>query len=147
MSLGFQKIYVLIKMEIESLMIRRILIYIQWNIMILKNLIVVLLEMTNFRSKKKISVFKPTLNHVIKTVENYIKEKKYKTVNYNIEIKSSDKTDLIFHPDVKEFSDLVVNVIKNKKILERTTVQSFDFRVLKYINKNYPEIGLSILTI
>ena len=90
-----------------------------------------------FPNQKKISVFKPTLNHIIKTVENYIKEKKYKTVNYNIEIKSSDKTDLIFHPDVKEFSDLVVNVIKNKKILERTTVQSFDFRVLKYLNKNY----------
>ena len=98
-----------------------------------------------FPDQKKISVFKPTLNHVIKTVENYIKEKKYKTVNYNIEIKSSDKTDLIFHPEVKEFSDLVVNVIKNKKILERTTVQSFDFRVLKYINKNYPEMALSVL--
>ena len=32
-----------------------------------------------------------------------------------------------------------------KKILERTTVQSFDFRVLKYINKNYPEMALSVL--
>ena len=40
---------------------------------------------------------------------------------------------------------MVVNVIKNKKILERTTVQSFDFRVLKYINKNYPEMALSVL--
>ena len=40
---------------------------------------------------------------------------------------------------------MVVNNIKNNKILERTTIQSFDFRVLKYINKNYPEIGLSVL--
>ena len=99
----------------------------------------------NFPEQKKISVFKPTLNYVIKIVENHIKEKGYKPVNYNIEIKSSNKTDLIFHPNVKEFSDLVVDVIKNKKILERTNVQSFDFRVLKYINKNYPEIGLSVL--
>ena len=99
----------------------------------------------NFPEQKKISVFKPKLNYVIKTVENHIKEKGYKPVNYNIEIKSSNKTDLIFHPNVKEFSDLVVDVIKNKKILERTNVQSFDFRVLKYINKNYPEIGLSVL--
>jgi len=98
-----------------------------------------------FPDQKKISVFKPTLNYVIKVVENYIKEKGYKPVNYNIEIKSSNKTDLIFHPDVKEFSELVVNNIKNNKILERTTIQSFDFRVLKYINKNYPEIGLSVL--
>ena len=98
-----------------------------------------------FPDQKKISVFKPTLNYVIKIVENYIKEKGYKPVNYNIEIKSSKKTDLIFHPDVKEFSELVVNNIKNNKILERTTIQSFDFRVLKYINKNYPQIGLSVL--
>ena len=98
-----------------------------------------------FPDQKKISVFKPTLNYVIKIIENYIKEKGYKPVNYNIEIKSSIKTDLIFHPDVKEFSELVVNNIKNNKILERTTIQSFDFRVLKYINKNYPEIGLSVL--
>ena len=82
---------------------------------------------------------------MIKIIENYIKEKGYKPVNYNIEIKSSNETDLIFHPDVKEFSELVVNNIKNNKILERTTIQSFDFRVLKYINKNYPEIGLSVL--
>ncbi len=98
-----------------------------------------------FPDQKKISVFKPTLNYVIKIIENYIKEKGYKPVNYNIEIKSSNETDLIFHPDVKEFSELVVNNIKNNKILERTTIQSFDFRVLKYINKNYPEIGLSVL--
>ena len=98
-----------------------------------------------FPDQKKISVFKPTLNYVIKIIENYIKEKGYKPINYNIEIKSSNETDLIFHPDVKEFSELVVNNIKNNKILERTTIQSFDFRVLKYINKNYPEIGLSVL--
>ena len=98
-----------------------------------------------FPDQKKISVFKPTLNYVIKIIENYIKEKGYKPVNYNIEIKSSNETDLIFHPDVKEVSELVVNNIKNNKILERTTIQSFDFRVLKYINKNYPEIGLSVL--
>ncbi len=98
-----------------------------------------------FPDQKKISVFKPTLNYVIKIIENYVKEKGYKPVNYNIEIKSSNETDLIFHPDVKEFSELVVNNIKNNKILERTTIQSFDFRVLKYINKNYPEIGLSVL--
>ena len=98
-----------------------------------------------FPDQKKISVFKPTLNYVIKIIENYIKEEGYKPVNYNIEIKSSNETDLIFHPDVKEFSELVVNNIKNNKILERTTIQSFDFRVLKYINKNYPEIGLSVL--
>ncbi len=98
-----------------------------------------------FPDQKKISVFKPTLNYVIKIIENYIKEKGYKPVNYNIEIKSSNETDLIFHPDVKEFSELVVNNIKNNKILERSTIQSFDFRVLKYINKNYPEIGLSVL--
>ena len=98
-----------------------------------------------FPDQKKISVFKPTLNYVIKIIENYVKEKGYKPVNYNIEIKSSNETDLIFHPDVKEFSELVVNNIKNNKISERTTIQSFDFRVLKYINKNYPEIALSVL--
>lgn len=98
-----------------------------------------------FPNQKKISVFKPTLNYVIKILENSIKEKGYKPVNYNIEIKSSYKTDLIFHPGVEEFSELVVNNIKNNKISERSTIQSFDFRVLKYINHNHPEISLSLL--
>ena len=98
-----------------------------------------------FPDQKKISVFKPTLNYVIKILENSIKEKGYKPVNYNIDIKSSYKTDLIFHPGVEEFSELVVNNIKNNKISERSTIQSFDFRVLKYINHNHPEISLSLL--
>jgi len=98
-----------------------------------------------FPEQNKISTFKPTLNNTIKIIEGYATDNLIKLPNYNIEIKSKPSTDSLFHPGVKEFSDLVVSVIDSLRIIDRVTIQSFDFRVLKYINKNYSEIGLSVL--
>ena len=71
--------------------------------------------------------------------------KKTRLPNYNIEIKSKPSTDSLFHPGVEEFSDLVVSVIDSLSIFDRVTIQSFDFRILRYINKKYPKISLSVL--
>ena len=65
--------------------------------------------------------------------------------NYNIEIKSNPNTDFLFHPGVKEFSDLVISVVDSLNIIDRVTIQSFDFRILKYIRKEHPHIPLSVL--
>tara|TARA_B100001996_G_scaffold352871_1_gene313852 strand:- start:208 stop:873 length:666 start_codon:yes stop_codon:yes gene_type:complete len=98
-----------------------------------------------FPEQNKISTFKPTLNNTIKIIENYAADNLIKLPNYNIEIKSKPSTDLLFHPGVKEFSDLVVSVIDSLDIFDRVTIQSFDFRVLRYINKEYPNVKLSVL--
>ena len=98
-----------------------------------------------FPEQNKISTFKPTLNHTINIIEEYAADNLIRLPNYNIEIKSKPSTDSLFHPGVEEFSDLVVSVIDSLSIFDRVTIQSFDFRILRYINKNYPKISLSVL--
>ena len=54
-------------------------------------------------------------------------------------------SDQIFHPKFNEFVDLVVHDIKSKNIEDRVTIQSFDFRVLKYLKNQYPSFKISML--
>jgi glycerophosphoryl diester phosphodiesterase len=98
-----------------------------------------------FPLQKKISVRKPLLKDVVDTIESLIEKKGYKKVHYNIEIKSTPEGDNIFHPETKEFSDLLMAVLTDKNIAQRTIVQSFDVRALKYLNKKYPGQKLSFL--
>lgn len=97
-----------------------------------------------FPQQKKLKVYKPLLSDLIDSIEYYAKSKG-KIARYNIEIKSKKSTDNINHPDTKVFSDFVVEVIKNKNILGRTVIQSFDVRPLQYIHNAYPSIALSFL--
>ena len=92
-------------------------------------------------NQKKISVVKPLLVEVISTVEKVSQSK----IRYNIEIKSHISSEQIFHPKFNEFVDLVVHDIKSKNIEDRVTIQSFDFRVLKYLKNQYPSFKISML--
>ena len=92
-------------------------------------------------NQKKISVVKPLLVEVISRVEEVSQSK----IRYNIEIKSQISSEQIFHPKFNEFVDLVVHDIKSKNIEDRVTIQSFDFRVLKYLKNQYPSFKISML--
>ena len=98
-----------------------------------------------FPEQNKLSTFKPTLINTINIVEDYVADNLIDLPNYNIEIKSNPNTDFLFHPGVKEFSDLVISVVDSLNIIDRVTIQSFDFRILKYIRKEHPHIPLSVL--
>jgi glycerophosphoryl diester phosphodiesterase len=98
-----------------------------------------------FPLQEKIAVFKPLLKDVVTVIENLIQARGYKNVQYNIEIKSTPEGDHIFHPAIEEFSDLLMNVLNEKGIAQKTIVQSFDVRVLKYLNIKYAGQRLSYL--
>lgn len=99
----------------------------------------------NFPEQEKMSVYKPLLNDVIVAVENHIKSYASYEVDYNIEIKSTPEGDKKFHPSVEEYSDLIYNLVDQYLPLERVVIQSFDFRVLRYWHKKYPNIRLAAL--
>ena len=99
----------------------------------------------NFLLQEKIFTKKPLLKEVIYEVEKYIEKNNLSKLNYNIEIKSHKEGDDIFHPQFEKFSDLVYSETIKLLPIERFNIQSFDFRVLKYFNKKYPEIKLSVL--
>ncbi|MHA7131245.1 glycerophosphodiester phosphodiesterase [Algoriphagus namhaensis] len=88
---------------------------------------------------------KPLLKDVFAVAEKYASDMGYAKPRYNIEIKSSPEGDGIYHPEVAEFSDLVVSLIAEQLGWERVNIQSFDFRVLRYIRETYPEVPLAML--
>jgi glycerophosphoryl diester phosphodiesterase len=98
-----------------------------------------------FPAQEKMIVSKPLLSDVIIAVENHIRSYSLYEVDYNIEIKSTPQGDNKFHPGVEEYSNIVYELIDQYLPLERVVIQSFDFRVLKYWHKKYPEVRLAAL--
>ena len=98
-----------------------------------------------FPGQEKMKQSKPLLSDVIVAVEEHIRSYSLYEVDYNIEIKSTRAGDNKFHPSVEEFSDLVYELVDQYLPMERIVIQSFDFRVLRYWHKKYPEVRLAAL--
>ncbi len=98
-----------------------------------------------FPQQQKIKVHKPLLADVIDFVEALTEKLVVPSVQYNIETKCLPKTDGVFHPKPEEFVELLVGVIKEKKIESRVIIQSFDIRTLQYLHTKYPNIKTSLL--
>lgn len=98
-----------------------------------------------FSQQQKIPVKKPLLSDVIDTVEKFCRANNIPVPFYNIETKSQALTDHVFHPAPEEFTDLVIQVINQKKIAERVIIQSFDFRTLQIMKRKYPHIKTAAL--
>lgn len=98
-----------------------------------------------FPNQDILGVSKPLLSEVINASEQYTLNGKLPSVNYNIEIKRKKEHDLVFHPKMETFADLVVSVINKSGIKERVTLQCFDIETLQYLNQKYPEFNLVFL--
>jgi len=98
-----------------------------------------------FPSQGKVKAIKPLLSEVFNRTEPYIELNSLGEVRYNIELKSSEDYDGIYHPDPATFSQLVHEEINGKVDWNRVTIQSFDFRILRYFHENYPNVQLSQL--
>lgn len=98
-----------------------------------------------FLSQQKMKVQKPLLSTLIDSVEAYLVKTNHPKVMYNIEIKSTNTTDNIFHPEPEKFADLLMDVIVKKGIQNRVTIQSFDSRSLKLVSQKYPTMSISLL--
>lgn len=100
---------------------------------------------SRFPQQQRMKTVKPLLTEMIDAVEEYIAKNKLAPVNYNVELKSSPSRDGVYHPEVKDFADIVQHTIKGKLPLDRYTIQCFDFRVLQYFHQTYPEVALIAL--
>ena len=98
-----------------------------------------------FPDQEKMSVSKPLLRAVIDSVETYLRTSGKPLVRYNIETKSTSSGDGIFHPDPETFVDLLMAVLREKKVLDRCTLQSFDVRTLQVARQKYPDMPLVLL--
>lgn len=98
-----------------------------------------------FPEQKKMEISKPLLSTVIDSAEAYAKRIGRPLPRYNIETKLNPSGDKIFHPGPEEFVKLLVDVIKEKGISDRVTIQSFDFRTLRVVKREYPEVETAAL--
>lgn len=98
-----------------------------------------------FLQQQKVKANKPLLSDVIDSVEIHVQTKQKQPVYYNIETKLQPQTDNLYHPEPKEFVDLMMAVILAKKIENRVIIQSFDVRSLQYLQQNYPTIKTALL--
>jgi len=98
-----------------------------------------------FEQQESVATPKPLLADVIKAVEKHVKGVTHYEVDYNIEIKSTPSGEGKYHPEYKEYSDLVYNLIDQYLPWSRVVIQSFDFRVLRYWHEKHPEVRLAAL--
>lgn len=98
-----------------------------------------------FEKQKKIKTYKPSFSEMIDSVNLYCLVKKLPLPRFNIEIKRETGYDRKFCPPVDEFVDLVVKIIKDKKIEHVSNIQSFDWETLRICHQKYPEIPLALL--
>lgn len=98
-----------------------------------------------FPQQQKIAVHKPLLAHLLDSVIAYCRVKNRSLPFFNIETKCLPAGDGIFHPAPGVFAEKLEAVIKEKKVEQHTTIQSFDFRTLQYIHQEYPGIRTAML--
>lgn len=99
----------------------------------------------DFPLQAKMSTFKPLLSEVVTEVEASVAALEVEPVNYNIEIKSTPEGDNVYHPEPKEFCELVLEQLKAGGIKERTTIQSFDVRALQAMKQLDSSIPVALL--
>ena len=98
----------------------------------------------DFLLQEKSRISKPLLTEVLDTVEQ-VATAKGQLIHYNIELKSELALEGIYHPEVAVFCQVAYQAINDQVDWRRITIQSFDFRILRYFNKHYPEVQLALL--
>lgn len=99
-----------------------------------------------FPQQQPLAAHKPLLAQLIDSVEAYVQERQLPPPHYNIEIKSTEQGDDLFHPQPEIFVELVMTVVFEKQIQNRSNIQSFDVRPLQILRKRHPQIPLAFLT-
>ncbi len=99
---------------------------------------------SRFPGQQKFKAYKPLLSELIDSVETYVKLNKLAKPNYNIETKLIRKGDGEFQPSPEEYVEIIMEIVKQKKIEKRVIIQSFDIRTLQYLHQKYPKIRTSL---
>lgn len=93
-----------------------------------------------YPEQRSIHTYKPLLSEVIA-----LGEQLNPNVKYNVELKARPEYDGYFTPVPEIFVRLVLDVVKQQGVMQRTNLQSFDLRVLEAIKKQEPNIRVALL--
>ena len=99
----------------------------------------------DFPRQQAMPVSKPLLGDVLQAVATHSSASARAPVRFNIEIKSRPESDRVFHPEVREYADILYKVLQEYDIIERTTVQSFDPRALEVMHSIDQQVSTSLI--
>lgn len=99
----------------------------------------------DFPEQVKTKVYKPLLKDVFSAVQKYARKNKLKNFRFNIEIKSNEAGDNVFHPTPNVFAKMIYEEILKNKMEKNVIVQSFDVRPLQELQKFSVKLPLALL--
>jgi glycerophosphoryl diester phosphodiesterase len=98
-----------------------------------------------FPQQQRLPAYKPLLREVIEATEIQTRKLGQSAMLYSVEIKSTPGTDQVFHPGPEEFVTQVLAVLQATNVQERTTVLSFDQRILRALRQQDSAQALCLL--
>jgi glycerophosphoryl diester phosphodiesterase len=99
----------------------------------------------DFPEQRPTLSYRPLLREVLQQVKVACQQLGRPAVGFSVEVKSSPAGDDIFHPEPTAFVDLVVAELQAAGVLFRTTLMSFDPRILQVARPAYPGLALCLL--
>ncbi len=99
----------------------------------------------DFPVQQPVPSYRPLLREVLALAEAAERLPGCPTVRYSVEIKSSPAGDDLFHPTPLVFVGLVLAALQAAGVLARTTLLSFDPRVLQAARQMQPNLALCLL--
>ena len=100
---------------------------------------------TNHLDRLDIATYKPLFSDVVRLSKEYCLQHNQELPFFNIEIKSEEEYDSIYHPDITKFTKLVINQVNKLDIAHKTCIQSFDLRALRITKEIAPELTTALL--
>ncbi len=98
-----------------------------------------------FPEQEAQAAHKPTLDVVVKAVEEYCEAQGRDLPFFNVEIKSKPEWDGLKTPSPERFAQLVVDKLRELEMEDRVYIQSFDPRALRAVRAIAPHIPLAFL--
>jgi len=99
----------------------------------------------DFPSQQPVFSHRPLLTEVLHQAEIWCQQLGRPAVHYSVEIKSTPEGDGTFHPAPAVFVDLALAVLQTAGVTARTTLLSFDLRVLQAARQAKPDLALCLL--
>ena len=99
----------------------------------------------HFPEQQNRKAYKPTLTEVVEHSDAHARKTQRELPRYNIEIKHDPSYDGRFAPPPAEFVELVIAEVNRLGIAERSTIQSFDLRVLKELHRQEAPTDIAYL--
>lgn len=100
----------------------------------------------NFPGQQLVASYRPLLREVIAAVEAACRRLGRLPVKYSVELKSSSSGDNLFHPPPAVFVELILTELRAASVLPRTTLLSFDQRILQAAHQAADYVPVCLLS-